>query len=109
MGNSEPSSEAESVLKTLANRRRQYVIETLYYQSNPKPVRELATEIAARERSTPERDVGEDAVEQVHVALYHLHLPMLEDAGLVSLDDDHVVATETIHLAKRLLDAMSEA
>lgn len=65
----------------LRARRRRYVLYRLLDGSEGIAVEELAADVARREDGDPDR---------VETSLRHSHLPKLEDAGLISLNSDHV-------------------
>lgn len=81
----------------LSDPRRRFVLHTLRGAETPVPVAELAVDLVTWEsqRSAPDRSGdGRDAVE---VALVHIHLPKMAEAGLVRYDETQ----QTVSLADR--------
>lgn len=75
-----------------SNRRRRTVLSILESGNGPHERAELAREVADREAGG---EASTEAVEEVLVALHHVHLPKLEDAGLVDYDADEGVVSAT--------------
>jgi len=74
-------SRLDRLLNTLADERRRLSLSILARERS-LPVSELATEVARR---TVDGSVSDDdRVERLQVQLSHVHLPKLDDAGLVS-------------------------
>lgn len=70
----------------LADERRRLAIEVLSGRTVFVELGELAAEIAAlEERATPPT---EGASRDVEIDLHHIHLPMLEEAGLLDYDSE---------------------
>lgn len=80
----------DQLFDALADERRRVVLDSLFESGTPVDVGRLARRVAARERRGGEGDRGPpaDAVHRVRVSLHHVHLPKLDDAGLVEYDPD---------------------
>ena len=88
----------DAVFDVLADRRRRYLLDHLRTSETPVALAEVAGTVAARERGTPEADVPTEAVDRVHLALYHSHVPKLAAAAVVEYDRERgVVAPSTEH------------
>lgn len=66
--------------RLLGAHRRQLTLEILSEEGDSMDIEELAAEIVARENASD--TVDEDAIEGVTLALHHVHLPKLVDAGV---------------------------
>jgi len=71
------SVDRSTLLDTIAHRHRRRALAHLAEGGQQIPVRELAHDVAARDRADPER---------IAIRLYHAHLPRLDEAGLVEFD-----------------------
>jgi len=83
----------DDVLDCLADRRRRIVLATLASEERMEHI-ELATEVTRRLQSDHDE---ETTVEPVLQSLHHHHLPMLDDAGLVTYDIDRRQVTYEGH------------
>ncbi|WP_458210224.1 DUF7344 domain-containing protein [Haladaptatus sp. NG-SE-30] len=69
----------------LADARRRAVLTVLDPDGPPVALADLARQVAAHELdSTPDRIVESPRVQRIHVSLYHVHIPKLTEAGVVS-------------------------
>lgn len=88
------------IYEILANRRRRETIRhlTVSAATGPVSLRELSTEVAAREtgKSPPPRGIRES----VYNSLHQTHLPMLHELGIVEYDRE----TRTVELRQRARD-----
>lgn len=88
----------DEILAALANEHRRAVLRTLEgRESKPIPFGTLVATVAAE---VPDRDAVGDVDDQrrrVELALHSVHLPKLEDCGLVRREDDG--DADRIHLA----------
>lgn len=93
------TADRSTLLDAIAHRHRRRALARLAEGGRRIPVRELADDVAARDRADPE---------QVATRLYHAHLPRLDDAGLVEFDPaaPAVAPTDRGH---RLAAALPEA
>lgn len=69
------------IFELLANDRRQYALRYLTSSVGATPVSELADQLALCEG-----DHTHDRYERIATSLYHVHLPILTDAGVVEYD-----------------------
>ncbi len=80
----EPS--VDDLFAVLGDARRRTVLKVLAGNQTGTDVESLATRVAARESDAAEATPSESTVRDVHVTLHHVHLPKLDDAGLVDHD-----------------------
>lgn len=83
----------DDAFDALAHSRRRCVLRALD-ETTARSVAELATDVAAAERDRRPDDVSSDDVEAVRIALHHVHLPALVEAGLVERTDGAVRAAD---------------
>lgn len=81
----------DQVFELLSNRRRRYALYYLYEQDDGvATLDELAAHVVTlesrNEETTVEADVTEKFSTQVRTELQHIHLPKLEDAGVLEHD-----------------------
>lgn len=73
----------DDILSALADRQRHHLLAVLQEVATPEAVPALTRSLAV------EADrAGDDQIEDLRVRLYHVHVPKLEDAGLVTYHDD---------------------
>jgi DNA-binding transcriptional ArsR family regulator len=81
------SSEAilnlDEVFAALGHPRRRYLLYTLVNESSEETLSELATKLAAWEQDKPTSEVTDDERQDVHISLYHSHIPKLADLGVL--------------------------
>lgn len=90
----------EDVSRALAHRRRRHVLECLSRESNAVPLARVADLVTERELGEPADDLPAERY-RVHVSLYHRHLPVLQEAGLVTYSqstDELAPTTSTVAL-----------
>lgn len=100
MGNPETQSPDESVppstvFDVLRHSRRRDILRYLLGRNQVAAVADIAKHVAAIEHDTTINTTPGDATDRVHISLYHLHLPKLEDGGLIDYDRDRNVVTLT--------------
>ncbi|NHN47366.1 hypothetical protein G9464_07125 [Halostella sp. JP-L12] len=78
----------DAVLESLAEGRRRVALTVLSAADGPVDRDRLARAVVAREQGVDEIEVPPRDAEDVLVTLHHVHLPMLDDAGLVEYDRD---------------------
>lgn len=78
----------DAVFKLLSSQRRRHVLHCLRERDAPVELSDLAEEVAARETGISPAEVSEEESRQVHMVLYHTHVPKLKDANVVRYDRD---------------------
>ena len=77
--------------RLLADERRQVVLESLPGRGSELALDELAASVLERERGEPSDEPA--TRNEVAVSLHHVHLPVLDDLGVLEYDaDSHRVA-----------------
>lgn len=89
-------SARNQMLDVLTNAKRREILEVLEGLA-PTTERELAVELAATAQGDPAKGASNEEVEAIHVGLRHVHLPKLDDVGLVAWDEDDGTVRETEH------------
>ncbi|GAA0672431.1 hypothetical protein ACFQDG_05795 [Natronoarchaeum mannanilyticum] len=88
-----PAAELDDVrddetLEALANVRRRLALDCLPSRGESAALAELARRVAVSEAEGTTDAVSEERIERVKRTLYHVHLPKLDDVGLVAFDAD---------------------
>ncbi|WP_436343610.1 DUF7344 domain-containing protein [Natronorubrum sp. FCH18a] len=85
-GRTDDETDLDTLFDALSDSRHRTILTVLGNQYHPLSTETLARDVAAREAETSERDVSQERVERVLISLVHVHLPHLNDAGLVGYD-----------------------
>lgn len=75
--------EPTTMFNVLSHEHRQYLLQYLAHKPGTVPLGDVAEYIAVRED-----DTTRDRYERILTGLYHLHLPQLVDADLITYDED---------------------
>ncbi|NHN49782.1 hypothetical protein G9464_19620 [Halostella sp. JP-L12] len=98
------SSALDAAFDLLATERRRNALYCLREADDPVPLLELADRVADREDESPS-----DARERVAISLGQVHLPKLDDAGVVDFDpQDRYVVHRGDPIVDRFLDHAAE-
>ena len=90
--------DAQQPYALLAEPRRRHTLRALSDTDSPLALADVAAEISAHEQPTATETPDWDNIKRIYVALYHCHIPKLEDAGLVEFN----MARRTVALAGSL-------
>jgi len=90
----------------LAAQKRRIVLEILSDRSQPIPVVDLATQVAAAATDQPLMNISREETREVQTALRHLHLPKLTAAGLVTESEGTVTTTEQTELQNPRIETL---
>ena len=72
----------------LGNSRRRRLLYSLADAGGEASLDELATSVAAAEQDLAETEVTDSQGRQVFIPLYQMHVPRLEEAGVVTYDSE---------------------
>ncbi len=78
----------DTVYDLLSNKRRRFVISKLRRAEGPVSVNELSESVAAWENGVEVEELTDKQTKRVYVSLYQIHIPKLDEAGLVEYDKD---------------------
>lgn len=78
--------DSDCVHAMLDDRRRRIVVDVVD-DLGVATTRDVATQVAARERKISPHEVTEDQRTEVTVSLYHIHVPKLADLGVLRVED----------------------
>ena len=78
----------DEIYHLLQNRRRRAVLNYLRTNDTEATIDELAEYIAAAENGISTKNLSSQQRKRVYVSLYQIHLPMMDDAGVVNYDSD---------------------
>lgn len=94
----------DAVVRNLASKRRRVILAELKEHDGAISRADLAKQVRTRERDDETDDLKE--MDDILTALHHIHLPSLEQAGLVAYDHDSGRVSYTGHeaLADEWLD-----
>ena len=76
----------------LSNPRRRVVVSQLDEHGGPLSVDELAAELARRESDTQRNESTDEQSRKIHLALHHIHVPKMVDAGIAERNEDDTVS-----------------
>ncbi len=105
-GSSKPLSQ-DTVFDLLSSPRRRYVLHHLRSESAEIELTTLADHVAAWEYDTTIEALSEQQRKRAYVSLYQTHVPKLEEAGIVTYDNDSgtVELTPTSQTIEKYLPA----
>lgn len=78
----------DDVIRALADSRRRNVLEVLEEAGEPLALADLAIELVQKESSADDPDLVQEMARDARIRLHHVHLPKLEDVGLLTYDPD---------------------
>lgn len=78
----------DTVYDLLSNKRRRFVISKLRSADGAVSVSELSEAVAAWENGVEIDELTDKQIKRVYVSLYQIHVPKLDESGLVEYDKD---------------------
>ncbi len=82
------ATDPDVLFSVLADARRRCVLYCLHTYDTPMSLPDIADEVACWERNTDLSEVSPEVVKRIYMSLYHTHVPLLVDAGIVTYDQD---------------------
>lgn len=98
--------ELDEVFTALGHPRRRYLLYTLINERSEETLPELATKIVVWEEDKPVDGVTDEERRNVHLSLYHSHVPKLDRLGIVEYQqgDDVLVRARNTEQVQAVLD-----
>lgn len=88
-----------SMYTAVRNSRRRSILTTLIDRASVFSEQELALALTATEQERSVGDISDEEIREIRTDLRHVHLPLLEDSGLVTWEKDEGTITTTDHAA----------
>ncbi|TQQ82085.1 DUF7344 domain-containing protein [Halonotius roseus] len=101
------SSLIDELFDVLSNRRRRHVVYFLKHMTQPVEIGTLATQIAAWETDKPMAEVTRAERKRVYTSLQQVHLPKMDNVGLIRFEKPSSLIEPTPLLADVDLDSGS--
>lgn len=101
--------EADDLFDVLSDARRRFVLACLREYATPMALADVADELATWEHDAPITQISEEEVTSLYLSLYHMHIPKMDDAGIIeySQERDAVALTEDSEDIASLVDLPS--
>ncbi len=96
----------DECFELLSNHRRRFTLHHLRQAENGTDLGELAEQVAAWENEVPLEEISYDQRKRVYTSLQQVHLPRMDDMGVVEFDDRE--GTVTMGPAAEELDIYME-
>lgn len=96
------SLSTDALFEVLSHHRRRALLADLQAHDQPQAVADVVKRITVHEQDTPFDELPSEDIEQVHCSVHHVHIPKLEDSGLLTRDDDRNTVTLTEQANRRL-------
>ena len=96
----------DGILELISHQRRRAILDLLLTHDRPLTITDLRNEVVEKEQSTKITEIPREQVKQVHISLHHVHVPKLEEEGIVNYDSSRniVEPTEKLSQLERFLD-----
>lgn len=100
----------DEVYHLLSNPRRRFIISHLR-DTESVGLQELASTVAAWENDTSPEQLTDQQKKRVYVSLYQTHIPKLEDAGIITYDDEtsQIYLQDNVEQLERYLPESEDA
>lgn len=97
LGSEDPPAELskDELFHLLQNQRRRRVLLYLQDTDGEVSMRDIAEQVAAWENDTTVAALGSNERQRVYIALYQSHLPKLDDAGVLTYDQQRGIVSRT--------------
>ena len=99
-GAPDPILELDEVFVALGHPRRRYLLYALVNGSTEAPLSDLAADIAAWELDKPASEITAAEQRDVHISLYHSHIPRLASLGIVDYHEAENVIVRAVNTAQ---------
>ncbi|WP_312908275.1 DUF7344 domain-containing protein [Natronosalvus caseinilyticus] len=90
----------DEILELLSHQRRRAVLDFLLTHDRPLTLNDLRNEVVEEEQNTDITEIPSQQVKQTHISLHHVHIPKLEDKGVVNYDPNRNIVEPTEKLTQ---------
>lgn len=108
---SEDSISLGSLLELCQHQHRRIILGILIAEHRTLTVNDLTKTILKSNHHTPVTEAAEDELTEIHLSLYHSHLPKLASKGLINYDSERqlVEPTEQLEQVQPTLSTILDA
>ncbi|UTF54476.1 DUF7344 domain-containing protein [Natronosalvus rutilus] len=99
MGDPERLS-ADALYNLLSHHRRRTILELLLAHEQKLTLSDLTNEIAVREYDDEITEISGDKIMDIHISLYHVHIPKLAETNIIEYDQSRGIIDPTENLQK---------
>lgn len=90
----------DSVLDVCQNQHRRIILGALAEEQRSLTLNDLTEAILTYNHQTPRTEASDDVLAEIHLSLYHTHLPKLAAEGFITYDSENELVEPTAHLAQ---------
>lgn len=87
----------DEVFTAIGHPRRRYLLYTLVDEGKEEALPELAAKVAAWELDKTIADVTDDEQREVHISLYHTHIPKLAALGVIEYRESENIIVRAVN------------
>ncbi|AEH37150.1 DUF7344 domain-containing protein [Halopiger xanaduensis] len=88
------------IFELISHQRRHAILDLLLTYDQSLTITDLRNEIVEKEEDTEITEISSEQVKQVHISLHHVHIPKLEEKGIVNYDSDRSIVEPTEKLSQ---------
>ncbi|WP_312908271.1 DUF7344 domain-containing protein [Natronosalvus caseinilyticus] len=85
----------DGVLELLSHHRRRAILDLLLTHDRPLTLTDIRNEVVEKEQGTEITEIPSKQVQQVHISLHHVHIPKLEEKGVINYDSSRNLVEPT--------------
>lgn len=105
----EVSQDDFDAAETITHVHRQHTIDLLSEAASPLPLADISTAIATRELTESDDVAILDYAQEIHLALYHNHVPRLADMGMVEFSQARMTAALAESVPRSVVENLTES
>ncbi|WP_449289238.1 DUF7344 domain-containing protein [Natrarchaeobius oligotrophus] len=76
----------DETLRLISHHRRRAILDLLLIHDRPLTLTDLRNEVVEKEQDTEITEIPSEQVKEAHISLHHVHIPKLEEEGVVNYD-----------------------
>jgi DNA-binding transcriptional ArsR family regulator len=78
----------DALFDALSHRYRRFALAALCGRDEPVALADLAVEVTEQETGEIGENLSKERAREIEISLYHVHVPKLDDTGIVEFDRD---------------------
>ncbi|MFA9501151.1 hypothetical protein ACERIM_00035 [Natrinema sp. H-ect1] len=90
----------DELLKLISHQRRRAILDLLFTHDRPLTITDLRNEVVEKEQDAEITEIPSERVKQVQISLHHVHIPKLEEKGVVNYDSNRKIVEPTEKLSQ---------